>query len=77
MQVPLRLTQAPFGGYMAMESCPYQFRLRFIFYVMTATFCVLSAYFNTEGTDYQEYVVGPVTWAAIAGGFVLAGNRNE
>lgn len=64
-------------GYMGMESSPYQFRLWFIFYAMTATFCVVAAYFNTDGTAYHEYVVGPVTWAAIAGGFLLAGNRTE
>ena len=62
-----------------MDTNPYQFRLWFIFYAMTATFCVLALYSATDGAAYQKYVVGPVTWSAIAGGFCLAtvGKRTE
>ena len=56
-----------------MGTSPFQFRLWFIFYAMTATFGVLASYSVTDGTGYQKYVVGPVLWAAIAVGFYIAG----
>ena len=57
----------------------YQFRLWFIFYAMTATFCVLAVYSATDEMAYQKYVVGPVLWAGVAGGFYVAtvGRRPE
>jgi hypothetical protein len=61
------------------DTNPFQFWLRFIFYAMTATFCILAVYSVTDGTAYQKYVVGPVMWTAIAGGYylIVAGKRTE